>query len=128
MRQRVRLTALLESIEYVRRSGRVSWATAMIGGALRLQPLVGLRCGIVHRMGQARTRLQGIERLIEMLNSWGQLERLAVLHTNAESAAWQILERVRSKVAVPPMLVNVTTVIGTHVGPNGLGFVAVLVS
>ena len=128
VRQRVRLTALLETIEYVRRSGRVSWATAMIGGALRLQPLIGLRHGIVQRLGQARTRLQGIERLVEMLNSWGQLERLAVLHTNAEAAAWQLLERVGSKVAVPPLLVNVTTVIGTHVGPNGLGFVAVPIS
>jgi fatty acid-binding protein DegV len=87
-----------------------------------------LRYGVVERLGQARTRLQGVERLVDMLNSWGRLERLAVLHTNAESAAWQLLERVRSKVAVPPLLVNVTTAIGTHVGPNGLGFVAVPVS
>jgi DegV family protein with EDD domain len=128
VRQRVRLTALLETIHYIHRSGRVSWATAMIGGALRLQPLIGLRHGLVQRLGQARTRLQGIQQLLELLNSWGQLERLAVLHTNAEAAAWQLLEQVRSKVVVAPMLVNVTTVIGTHVGPNGLGFVAVPVS
>jgi DegV family protein with EDD domain len=128
VRTRVRLTALLDTIEYVRRSGRVSWAAAMIGSAFRLQPLIGLRFGIVQRLGQARTRLQGIHRLVEMLNSWGTLERLAVLHTNAEAAAWQLLDEVRSKVAIPPLLVNVTTVIGTHVGPNGLGFVAVPVS
>ena len=128
VRKRVRLAALLDTIEYVRRSGRVSWATAMIGGVFRLQPLIELRYGIVHRLGQARTRLQGIERLVETLNAWGPLERLAVLHTNAESAAWQLLEAVRSKVAVPPLLVNVTTAIGTHVGPNGLGFAVVPVS
>jgi DegV family protein with EDD domain len=125
VRKRVRLTALLETIEYVRHSGRVSWAAAMISGAFRLHPLIGLRYGIVHRLGQARTRLQGVERLVEILNSWGQLERLAVLHTNAESVARQLLEHVRPKVTVPPLLVNVTTAIGTHVGPNGLGFVAV---
>ena len=62
--KRVRLTALLETIEYVRRSGRVSWAAAMLGGVFRLQPLIGLRYGIVHRLGLARTRLQGIERLV----------------------------------------------------------------
>ena len=128
VRTRVRLTALLQTIEYIHRSGRVSWAAAMIGGAFRLQPLIELRYGIVHRLGQSRTRLQGVEQLVEMLNSWGQLERLAVLHTNAEAAAWQLLEHVRSKVAIPPLLVNVTTAIGTHVGPNGLGFVAVPVS
>ena len=125
VRKRVRLTAFLDTIEYIRRSGRVSWATAMIGGALRLHPLIELRDGIVHRLGQVRTRLQGMERLLEMLNSWGALDRLAVLHTNAESAARQLMEEVRSKVAVPPLIVNVTTAIGTHVGPNGLGFAVV---
>ncbi len=123
--QRVRLTALLDSIDYVRRSGRVSWAIAMIGNVLRLQPLIELRHGLVHRLGQARTRLQGIERMLEVLNSWGPLERLAVLHTNAEVAALQLLEEVKHKVSSTPLVINVTTAIGTHVGPNGLGFVAV---
>jgi DegV family protein with EDD domain len=125
IRRRVRLAALLDTVEYIRRSGRVSWAMAKIGDLLRLQPLVELRYGIVHRLGQARTRLQGIERLMEALNSWGPLERLAVLHTNAETAAQQLLEQVRSKVNSQPLVVNVTTVIGAHVGPNGLGFSAV---
>jgi DegV family protein with EDD domain len=128
LHRRVRVTALLDTIDYVRRSGRVSWTVAMIGGVLRLHPLVELRDGIVHRLGQARTRLQGITRLIETLNSWGALERLAVLHTNAESAARQLMEDVKSKVDVPPLLVNVTTAIGTHVGPNGLGFAVVSAS
>jgi DegV family protein with EDD domain len=128
LHRRVRVTALLDSIDYVRRSGRVSWAVAMIGGVLRLHPLVELHDGIVHRLGQARTRLQGITRLVETLNSLGALERLAVLHTNAESAARQLMEDVKSKVDVPPLLVNVTTAIGTHVGPNGLGFAVVRAS
>jgi len=128
VRKRVRLAALLDSIEYIHRSGRVSWAVAMIGGMLRLKPLIELRYGLVHRLGQARTRLQGIERLVETLNSWGPLERLAVLHTNAESTAYQLLEDVKAKVKIPPLLINVTTAIGTHVGPNGLGFVAVPIS
>jgi DegV family protein with EDD domain len=125
VRQRVRLAALLDTIEYVRRSGRVSWAKAMLGNLLHIQPLIGLRFGIVERMGQVRTRGQGILHLMDMLNSWGHLERLAVLHTNAEAAACLLLEELKSRVAVPPLLVNVTTVIGTHVGPNALGFVAV---
>lgn len=128
IRKRVRVAALLDTIEYVRRSGRVSWAAATIGGLLHLQPLIELRHGIVHRLGQARTRLHGIERLVETLNSWGPLERLAVLHTNAEVAAQQLLDDLKSKVAVPPLLVNVTTAIGTHVGPNGLGFAALPVA
>jgi DegV family protein with EDD domain len=124
-RQRVRVLALLESMEYIHRSGRVSWAKAMLGALLHIQPLVELRYGLVHRLGQARTRLQGVARLTEALNSFGPLERLAVLHTNAETAARQILEEVKLRVPVLPFVVNVTTAIGTHVGPNGLGFAAV---
>jgi DegV family protein with EDD domain len=125
IRKRVRVTALLDTIDYVRRSGRVSWAAAMIGGVLHLHPLIELRYGIVYRLGQARTRLQGIKRLVEMLDSWGALERLAVLHTNTESVARQLMDDVKSKVNIPPLLVNVTTAIGTHVGPNGLGFAVI---
>lgn len=125
IRQRVRLVALLDTLDYIHRSGRVSWAAAKIGGLLRLQPLVELHFGVVHRLGLARTRLQGIERLVEMLDSWGPLEQLAVLHTNAASAAQQLVDDVKSKVKIPPLVVNVTTAIGAHVGPCGLGFVAV---
>jgi DegV family protein with EDD domain len=125
VRRRVRLAALLDSLEYVRRSGRVSWAVGLIGSMLRLQPLIELRYGLVHRLGQVRTRLQGIDRLMEALNSWGPLERLAVLHTNAEAAALELVEQVKQRVSTAPLVVNVTTAIGTHVGPNGLGFVAV---
>jgi DegV family protein with EDD domain len=128
IQQRVRVMALLESLEYIRRSGRVSWAKAMLGSLLHIQPLVEVRYGIVHRLGQARTHMQGVARLMETLNSFGPVERLAVLHTNAEAAARQLLQEVKGRVPMMPFVVNVTTAIGTHVGPNGLGFAAVPIS
>ena len=128
IKQRVRVVALLDTLEYLRRSGRVSWPKAMVGGLLDLKPLIELRYGVVERLGQARTRAQGILRLTETLQSWGPLERLAVLHSNAETAARQLLEEIKPKLPVPPLIVNVTTIIGTHVGPNGLGFAAVPVT
>ena len=92
---------------------------------LHIQPLIELRYGIVERLGQARTRAQGIHRLIEIQETWGSLSRLAVLHTNAEAAARQLLEDLKAKVPVPPLLVNVTTAVGVHVGPNAIGFCGV---
>jgi fatty acid-binding protein DegV len=76
-------------------------------------------------LGEARTRLKGIERLLTLLQNLGPLERLAILHTNAEEDAHYFLKRVNPRLPAPPMIVNVTTIIGTHVGPNGLGFAAV---
>jgi DegV family protein with EDD domain len=124
VRRRVRVLALLDTTEYVHRSGRVSWAKAMLGSFLHLHPLIEVRYGLVQRLGQARTRLQGVGRLKEVLISFGPLERLAVLHTNAETAARQILEEAKSCLPALPFVVNVTTAIGAHVGPNGLGFAA----
>ena len=125
IKQRVRVVALLDTIQYLRRSGRVSWAKAMVGELLNIKPMVELRFGIIERLAQVRTRSQGILRLTESLNSWGPLERLAILHTNAEAAARQLLEDLRPRLPIQPLVVNVTTIIGTHIGPNGLGLAAV---
>ena len=77
-------------------------------------------------LGEARTKKKGKERLAEMLHNLGPLERLAVLHSNAEEEARQFLADLHLSVAENPLVVNVTTVIGTHVGPQGLGFAALI--
>lgn len=123
-RERVRLIAMLDTLEYVRRSGRVSWVRASMGALLNLKPFVELKDSVVLRLGEARTRRKGIERLQEMLRALGPLERLAVLHTNAEADAQQFARVFAPQFAHPLLIVNVTTVIGTHVGPQGLGFAA----
>lgn len=125
VRARVVVAALLDTLEYLRRSGRVSWARARVAQVLQLKPLITLKDGRVERAGQARTGHQGMLRLYEMLRVVGPLRRLAVMHTGAEARARQLLEDVRPQTPEPPLVVNVTTVIGTHLGPNGVGFAAV---
>jgi len=128
LRQRIHLVAMLDTLEYVRRSGRVSWARARLGELLRIKPFVEVRRGQVFSLGEARTYRKGAARLMEILQGMGALERLAILHTNAELEANQFLKSLSPHLLETPLIVNVTTVIGTHVGPNGLGFVAVVKS
>jgi DegV family protein with EDD domain len=125
VRIRTHLVAMLDTLEYVRRSGRVSWARSNISSLLQIKPFIGLQDGKVLRLGETRTRSKGIERLFSMLSELGPLENLAVLHTNAEVDAIQFMNRAKSLVKKEPLIVNVTSIIGVHVGPNGLGFVAV---
>ncbi len=127
---RVRFMAMLDTLEYVRRSGRVSWAQARLGGLLGLRPFLEVKDGKVNSLGEARTRSKGVERLRSMLADLCPLERLAVLHTNAAKDARALYESVKELAKLderrfPVLFVNVTTVIGTHVGPNALGFVTV---
>jgi DegV family protein with EDD domain len=125
VRQRVHITAMLDTFEYVRRSGRVSWAKAMFGSLLNIKPFVGVKEGAVLRLGETRTRQKGVERLREMLTALGALERLAILHTNIEAEARQFLASLSQPLPATVFIVNVTTVIGTHVGPKAMGFTAV---
>lgn len=128
VRKRTRVIAMLDTLEYVRRSGRVSWARARISGLLRIKAFLEVKEGTVFSLGEARTRQKGIERLMELIHKLGPMERLALLHTNAEGDARKILSDLNPQLSTEPLLVNVTTAIGTHVGPNGLGIAAVISS
>ena len=128
-RERTKVMAALDTMEYLRRSGRVPGAVAALGGLLSIKPIVELIDGEVKPLGAVRTTRQAGERIYNSLRELGPLERLAILHTNDENRAHQLMNELMNTVSqsIPRdiLMVNVTTVIGTHVGPNGLGFAAV---
>jgi len=126
IRGRVRLVAMLDTLEYIRRSGRVSWARARLGNLLQIKPFIELTDGDVRSLGESRTRTKGIHRLREFLYDLGAIQNLAILHTNAENDARQFVKTLQLHLSSAPLIVNVTTVIGTHVGPNCLGFAALI--
>lgn len=129
-RARLRVMAALDTMEYVRRSGRVPAPVAALGGALKVKPVVELREGLVLPVGLERTTRHATEALRKKLEELGPLERLAILHTSAEERAREFLAGLMSgptRLQIPReiRIMNVTTVIGAHIGPNGLGFAAV---
>jgi DegV family protein with EDD domain len=126
MKSRVRVYAILDTVEYLRRSGRVGWARAKAAQILRIKPIVQLLLGKVLDVGQVRTTRRAIDRLVELTRALGPLERLAVLHTYASG-----VEELRHRLAdicspAQFLTVAVTTLIGAHVGPRGLGVAAVI--
>jgi DegV family protein with EDD domain len=125
VRRRIRLIAMLDTLEYIHRSGRVSWARARLGNLLRIKPFVEVKDGSVLSLGEARTYQRGVARLRELLIHQGPIEQLAILHTNAEENARRFLSNLPLPLPENPLLVNVTSVIGTHTGPNGIGFTVV---
>lgn len=126
VRSRVHVFAMLDTLEFLHRSGRVSWARARIGNLLRVKPFIEVKDGQAKRIADVRTRRKGFERLLSLLKNLGPLEKLALLHSNAENEAEKLLEAYNTKLPSNPFIINVTTTIGTHVGPNGLGFAAVV--
>ncbi len=128
-REKLHIYAALDTIEYLRRSGRLPQAVAALGGLLSIKPVVELREGVIKPVTTPRTTSKATEELYSLIVALGQLKRLAILHTNAEARARGLIERLTTSSAkfLPAHIhiINVTTVIGTHVGPDGLGFAAI---
>jgi DegV family protein with EDD domain len=128
-RKRLQVSAALDTMEYLKRSGRVPGVVAALGGILSIKPMIELIDGEVKPIGAVRTTKQADERMLKFLLELGDMERLAILHTNAEPRAKilldELMNRVRKSIPRDILFVNVTAVIGTHLGPNGIGFAAV---
>jgi DegV family protein with EDD domain len=129
-RRRLHVFAALDTMEYLRRSGRVPAAITILGSALNIKPLIELTDGQVKIAGAVRTTNQANERMASFLKESGlPLERLAIMHSGAEPRARAFLARLMGEVALDLpreiLLVNATAVIGAHLGPNGLGFASV---
>ena len=128
-RRRLRLIAALDTFEYARRSGRVPATLSIFGGLLHVKPLIELADGEIKAIGATRTTRQANERMKELFHLCGRMRRLAILHSDAESRARTFLDAIMQDHSqlLPRdiLMVNVTPVIGTHVGPNAVGFAAI---
>lgn len=125
---RVHVFAALDTLEYLRRSGRVSWPEFGLGTLLRIKPLVHVHEGQVHSLAKVRTQSRALKQLIDHVGDLGLLRELALLHTaNPEGA-----NHLRGQAAhlIPenydPVAVEVTPTIGAHVGPGALGFACIV--
>lgn len=126
LRTRAHVYAALDTIKYLHRSGRVGWARGAIGRLLRIRPMLRVFDGQILSLGYSRTQGKTIEALTDHIRNLGQLEHLAVLHSNAPALAERFKELISPLQLPQPVLsINITPVLGTHVGPNGLGFAAV---
>ena len=125
MKPRVHVYAMLDTLEYLRRSGRVRWARARAAQILRIKPIVEVFLGKVRDIGRVRTRQRAIDHLLDRVRALGPLERLAILHTYSPDL--ETFGRRLADLSKTAQLttVAVTTIIGAHVGPKGLGVATV---
>jgi DegV family protein with EDD domain len=131
-RNQIHLVAVIDSLTHLAHSGRVHSALAGIGNFLQIKLLITIIEGTVSRVGQVRTYTRGVSSLIDFVRTWGPLERLAIVHANARSAAEGFIPQLQEKFAGwnqtlkgPPILVEVTPTIGVHTGPGALGVIGV---
>jgi DegV family protein with EDD domain len=113
----------VDTLEYLRRGGRIGTAQAWLGGALKIKPILTLD-GEVTPIERVRTSSRAFERMIDYLGARQADGATAwmVQHIQAPGEAERIVERGREMFGTEPLFVSeIGPVIGTHAGPGLLG-------
>jgi DegV family protein with EDD domain len=114
---------MLETLDYLRRGGRISGARAAIGTLLSVKPIIAVKDGVVDTADRVRTRAKARERLVELICE-RPIERLAILHTmSPDVEAFRDLVISRS-VGLDDDGVSISLVgasVGPHIGPGAVG-------
>lgn len=124
--QRTYTFAAANTLTYLQRSGRVSFIKAKLGSLLQIKPILEMNRGQV-TTSAARTFSGSVQHLLKILASLGPLEKLAIVHTHAEDKVAELYQSSQQYFPDPEHFytVDVTPVLGAHLGPGVVGFVAV---
>jgi DegV family protein with EDD domain len=118
--------AAFDTLEYLRRGGRIGRAQALMGSMLKINPLITLKDGLVEAAGRTRSRARAIDRLYDFAAGYSHIEELSVGDTACPADAEALCERLGA--IFPKERIyrsKMTPVIGAHTGP-GLLLVAIL--
>lgn len=127
-RRRVRVYAGLDTLEFLRRGGRVSFLEAGLGALLKIKPIMQVNQGEVNAVEKVRTSKRVPEKLVEIAGQLGPMEALTVLHANAEAEADALREQLRPFFpgGRTPLTLGITPALGVHIGPGAIGFACIL--
>ncbi|MBN1437880.1 MAG: DegV family protein [Anaerolineales bacterium] len=122
---RTHVFAALDTLEFLRRSGRMNFALATIGTILQVKPFLKMYDG-EPTAERVRTRSGAMKRLIELLLEHGPFEKAAILQSAASERAKELLDEVRNLLPSGEIwMEEINPVIGTHIGPGVIGFACI---
>jgi DegV family protein with EDD domain len=122
IRSRTFVTAGLQTLDYLRRSGRMNRFVAGIGSLLQLKPILTMKNG-QPGSERVRTSSKAEARIIEMLKEHQPIERFALLHTNAPEEAKAFYAKIKHLLPDNDIYsMDITPVIGVHIGPGAVGY------
>ncbi len=125
--ERQRIAIAVDTLEYLRRGGRIGRAQAFLGSLLKLKPILTIRDGEAHPVARARTRRKALDAILRLSLDEGEVVEAAVMHTTSpEDASFVAQEIARRFPNASLRTGHLGPVIGVHGGPGVIGIVAVL--
>lgn len=123
---RTQCIAALDTLEYRRRSGRLSRFQARLGSVLQIKPVLRMHSG-EFEMERVRTRNGAASRVMELVTQLAPFRKLALVHTHALEKVYLLRQQALHLFSAgeEPMVAEVTPLIGTRIRPGAAGFVAI---
>ena len=123
----LRGAAMIDTLDNLYRGGRISQVTAALGTVLKVKPLISIQEGHISVTEKVRTRSRALKRLVAMVQSWGPMAEVAVLHTGAEELAREFKAMIEDLAPYREiMILPAGPALTTHLGLGAVGVCAVL--
>lgn len=121
-RDNVQFLALLETLDYVYKGGRIGRAGHLVGSALGIKPILGLEGGTVLAVERVRTWRKALNRMIELAAAHGNLLDISVLHTDNLPEAQKVATELKQRFPDANIEIGFAgTTIATYAGPGAVG-------
>lgn len=117
LRSRTRVLGTLDTLDNLKKGGRIGGAQAMVGSLLSIKPMVDISTGVVEEAGKDRTRKKALASLRNKVGDVGDVEEMAIMHGMAPDI--DVVEQLFSD--IPHRLGHIGAVIGSHGGPRVIG-------
>lgn len=116
----VDILVALDTVDFLRRGGRIGGAQAVIGGLLDVKPLLTVEDGVVAAAGRVRTRSKARGAIIDRALAHRSAQRMALLH-GASDDVDEVVDAIRAAVGEHVVVAELGPVVGTHAGPGTIG-------
>ena len=108
-----------DTLEYLKRGGRIGAGQAFLGSILKINPVLGLKDGEVYPLSRERSRVKAIESLYNWVLSYHKIDAISVEDATTPDEADKLTERLKQKFPDKPFYRSkVGAVVGTHAGPS----------
>ena len=119
---RTRVFGTLDTLENLKKGGRIGNAQALLGTALSIKPMIEVANGQVEEAGKQRTRSKALKHLITTLRSYGgEIDNLAIMHADCSDVD-AFVEMVQQEYDGDIVVGDIGPVVGAHAGRGTIGF------
>ena len=120
--QRVEFRIAFDTLEYLRRGGRIGAAQAFLGSMLKVNPILTIKDGMTEGVARLRSRVRAMDYLYDFAKSFADIEEMAIEDANTPEDVENLVDRLSVRFPRERIYrMKVSPVIGTHVGPRVIG-------